>query len=466
MSGTQTLLLEYANGGSERAFRDLVSSYVNFVFSIALRMVGGDRPLAEDVTQAVFTDLARKARSLPKDVQLGGWLHRHTCFVARKSLRRERRRIAREKLAIELHSIQDYTEENLAQLALVLDELINDLGEEDRNSIVLRFFEELDFRSIGETLGCSEDAARMRVSRAVDKMAVLLKRRGIVLAAAGICFVLSGKLATAAPSGLATRIVYVELARPARAQGIFHILREACFTRLNIGLVSAAVILALLVLLVSGRGTRAKTLPEPDGKTFTPAEFADLAVEESDDQDTVESTIARTEPQISSTPSVAPAREVAPVVPAKVKPMMANVPRAQPVQIAPEPTPNATVPIANGGGGAGVQAVSSAQAYATVRQQRPAPNFPRQIAPQTPVPKLATNTASPTLVKTPPNLDTASGPWGQIRTTAANEPGAMSPPTPTASANQSPVQTLRPAQRSAPSSRSSDPRKRDRQPQP
>src|ERR1043166_5652055 len=116
MPGTQSLLLEYANGGSENAFRELVTAYVDFVFSTALRIVSGDRPLAEDVTQTVFTDLARKAVSLPKDVQLGGWLHRHTCFVARKTLRKERRRIAREKLAIELHSIQDYTEENLAQV--------------------------------------------------------------------------------------------------------------------------------------------------------------------------------------------------------------------------------------------------------------------------------------------------------------------------------------------------------------
>ena len=63
MSGTEALLTEYANGGSERAFRELVSCYVNFVFSTALRIVGGDRPLAEDVTQTVFTDLARKAMS-------------------------------------------------------------------------------------------------------------------------------------------------------------------------------------------------------------------------------------------------------------------------------------------------------------------------------------------------------------------------------------------------------------------
>src|SRR5262249_54999896 len=158
---------------------------------------------------------------------------------------------------IELHSIEDYTEANLAQLGLVLDEAINDLGEQDRHAIVLRFFEELDFRSIGEALGSSEDAARMRVSRAVEKMGVLLKRRGIVLTAAGISFVLSGKLASAAPAGLARRIVYVELAR-SKGQGIFSVIREACFTRLNVGIVSAAVVLGLLVLFFSGRHSGAK----------------------------------------------------------------------------------------------------------------------------------------------------------------------------------------------------------------
>jgi DNA-directed RNA polymerase specialized sigma24 family protein len=84
MSGTRALLSEYTQGGSEQAFRELVSCYVNFVFSTAIRIIGGDRALAEDVTQTVFADLAQKASLLPKDVQLGGWLHRHTCFVARQ----------------------------------------------------------------------------------------------------------------------------------------------------------------------------------------------------------------------------------------------------------------------------------------------------------------------------------------------------------------------------------------------
>src|SRR5437016_9840114 len=141
MTGTQALLADYVRNRSELAFRELVNSYITFVFSTALRILAGNRQLAEDVSQTVFIDLARKAPGLPSDVSLGGWLHRHTCFLARKALRRELRLKARERRAIELHLIDDCTEENLGELSAVLDEAINDLGTEDRTAILLRFFE-------------------------------------------------------------------------------------------------------------------------------------------------------------------------------------------------------------------------------------------------------------------------------------------------------------------------------------
>lgn len=456
MSGTQTLLSEYANGGSEKAFRELVSAYVNFVFSTALRIVGGDRALAEDVTQTVFTDLARKAVLLPKDVQLGGWLHRHTCFVARKSLRRERRRIARERAAVEMNSTEDYTEANLGQVALVLDEVINDLSAEDRSAIMLRFFEEMDFRSIGEALGSTEDAARMRVSRAVEKMGVLLKRRGMILTAAAISFVLSGRLSTAAPAGLATRIVYVELARATRGPGVFEIIREACFSRLNVGLLSAAVIVGLLALLLSGRHSGAKALPAPDGKTFTPAEFADLAVE---DSEVVHSEVVRTEPKPSPASTVTPAREAVPVKTVTVKPVTVNVLPAMAPQFVPPSTASASVPMENtvGANPVGMQG----NQYGNSGGQRPGIYIPPRAAPQPFPSKVATNNTSSLLVGNPPNLNAENEPWSLIRTSAAIEPGTT---VANASAGRPSIQSAPSAQRTLPPSRSNDPRKRDRQP--
>lgn len=97
MNATGQLLRDYAEKGSEPAFRELVSRYVDLVYSVAFRRTGGDAHLAEDVVQTVFADLARKARSLKGETMLGGWLHRHTCFVSSTLMRGERRRQQRER---------------------------------------------------------------------------------------------------------------------------------------------------------------------------------------------------------------------------------------------------------------------------------------------------------------------------------------------------------------------------------
>ena len=98
------LLARYVGDGSEAAFCELVERYVDLVYSAALRRTGGDTHLAHDVAQLVFTDLARKARSIPKNVVLAGWLHRATRFAAAQLLRTERRRQSREQEAAEMSS--------------------------------------------------------------------------------------------------------------------------------------------------------------------------------------------------------------------------------------------------------------------------------------------------------------------------------------------------------------------------
>src|SRR5947207_14400874 len=107
MTESQRLLAEYAQNGSEPAFQELVSRYINFVYSTALRLVGGDAHLAEDVAQTVFIGLANRGRTLPTEVMLGGWLHQHTYHVATKAVRAERRRQSRERDAVEMNGPQD-----------------------------------------------------------------------------------------------------------------------------------------------------------------------------------------------------------------------------------------------------------------------------------------------------------------------------------------------------------------------
>src|SRR5205809_265071 len=132
MTDNHNWLAEFVQTGSDAAFRELVTRYVDLVYSTAHRLVEGDTHRAEDVAQAVFVDLARMARSLQNDVMLGGWLHRHTCFVAAKTMRGERRRQSRERQAVEMNALQNNSGADLSLVAPVLDEAINELGEADR----------------------------------------------------------------------------------------------------------------------------------------------------------------------------------------------------------------------------------------------------------------------------------------------------------------------------------------------
>src|SRR5439155_7999747 len=215
MTDSQQLLAEYARNGSDAAFRELVIRYVDLVYSTALRLVGGDTHRAEDVTQTVFVDLARKARTLPEDVRLGGWLHRDTCLVAGHTMRGERRRQSRERQAVEMNALQNNSEADFSGVAPMLDEAINELGEADRTAILLRFFEQQDFRSVGQAMGSNEDAARMRVTRALVKLEDFLKRRGVTTSAASLGVVLSANAVQAAPPGFAASLTVAALTNAA-----------------------------------------------------------------------------------------------------------------------------------------------------------------------------------------------------------------------------------------------------------
>jgi RNA polymerase sigma factor (sigma-70 family) len=219
MMETQRLLADFVKNGSEAAFRELVGRYTDLVYSTAVRLVGGDTHLAQDVTQTVFIDLARMARKLSGQAMLGGWLHRHTCFVAATVIRGERRRQSRERQAVEMNKLSDPSEPGLMQVASLLDEAINQLGSEDRTALVLRFFEQSDFRSVGEILGINENTARMRVNRAVEKLHALLKQRGVTFPAAALGTALASEAVTAAPVGLAASLSATALAGAADGGG-------------------------------------------------------------------------------------------------------------------------------------------------------------------------------------------------------------------------------------------------------
>ncbi len=199
MTEPSSLLREYVESGSEPAFRQLVTRYIDLVYSVALRRAAGDAHRAQDIAQTVFIDLARKAPTLPGDVMLGGWLHKHCCFVASTVNRTETRRAAREQEAAAMETPHTL-EAAWTELAPALDDAIQQLDDEDRQAVILRFFERKDFRAIGEAMGASENAAQKRVARAIEKLRASLGQAGVALSGAALATLLSDNALAAAPA--------------------------------------------------------------------------------------------------------------------------------------------------------------------------------------------------------------------------------------------------------------------------
>jgi RNA polymerase sigma factor (sigma-70 family) len=198
------LLQDYARHGSEAAFQTLVERYLNLVHSVASRHVR-DTQLAEEVCQAVFILMARKARTLKEGIVLSGWLFRTTRFVAARALRGEQRRQRREQEACEMQTLTT-SDENWRRIEPNLDEALEHLGAADRNLLLLRFYEGRNHKEAGAALGLSEDAARKRGTRALERLRHWFAGRGIALSATVLAAALASNAVQAAPAGLAESV--------------------------------------------------------------------------------------------------------------------------------------------------------------------------------------------------------------------------------------------------------------------
>ncbi|HUQ71428.1 MAG TPA: sigma-70 family RNA polymerase sigma factor [Planctomycetaceae bacterium] len=174
------LLRRYAEEHSEAAFTELVERRLGLVYAVALRQTGGDAHRAQDIAQTVFTHLARKASSLARQPVLAGWLYRSAQFAASDAMRTEWRRQVREQEAHTMNEIlsEDRPAGDWDKLRPDLDQVLSELDESDRDALVLRFFDDRSFVDVGAKLNLTENAARMRVQRALEKVRALLARRG------------------------------------------------------------------------------------------------------------------------------------------------------------------------------------------------------------------------------------------------------------------------------------------------
>ncbi len=205
MDDDRSLLDEFVAHRSETAFRTLTNHYLNLVYSTALRETN-DAQLAQDVTQAVFILLARKADSLPKNAVLAGWLYRTTHFVASRALRSELRRQQREQEAFQMQQNQS-ADDTWKNVAPMLDEALGKLRETDRNAIILRFFQNEPLGKVGQALGVSEEAAGKRVARALETLRGYFGRRGFSVTGVGLAASLASHSAQAVPIQLGQSVV-------------------------------------------------------------------------------------------------------------------------------------------------------------------------------------------------------------------------------------------------------------------
>lgn len=214
------LLRRYVREGAKDAFGELVQRHLDVVYHAALRQVGGDPHWAEEVAQDVFTLLARKAPSLTEHPMLIGWLFSATRRTAWRLMRTERRRLEREHEAWAMNEGDTASDgESWETLRPVLDESLNQLKPADRDVLLLRYFQERPFAEIGQRFAVSEDAARMRVERALERLRARLVRRGIASTSAALGMLLANNAVAVAPGGLATSVTTVALSQATAAGG-------------------------------------------------------------------------------------------------------------------------------------------------------------------------------------------------------------------------------------------------------
>jgi len=200
------LLQRYVDAGSQDAFGELVRRHVDLVYSAALRRVGLDAHLAEDVTQDVFAELARRSAKLLDRQALEGWLYTTSRFKAVDVVRRASRRRIRETLLMNANQMVDAAEPDWEQLRPVIDEALDSLGKADGEVLILRYFRNRSFADLARTLSLSEDAARMRSARALERLKAALAKRGIKSTAEALGLILANSAVAAAPFSLAAQV--------------------------------------------------------------------------------------------------------------------------------------------------------------------------------------------------------------------------------------------------------------------
>ncbi len=213
MSTDAELLQRYVRDHDDGAFAELVGRHFPVVYAAAHRRGHGRADLAEEATQQVFCDLARKSTTLMHHESLIGWLYRSVRYAVIDALRADvRRQKLLQRAAVELTELDHDTPPDWENLRPWLDAAMDDLRAGDREVVLMRFFYNRSFREIGNRLGVSENTARMRTERGLDRLRGLLARRGVRSSAAALAVALGHEACASAPAGVSLAVTQAALA--------------------------------------------------------------------------------------------------------------------------------------------------------------------------------------------------------------------------------------------------------------
>jgi RNA polymerase sigma factor (sigma-70 family) len=273
------LLRQFSKTRSEELFSSLVHRYAPLVYAVGSR-VAGSSDAARDIAQRVFIDLFHR---LPKVIaslervrsssenaaSLTGWIHRAARYEALEFIRSEKRRLTRERIAMELHA--QNASDDWPSIRPVLDETLDSLEEPDRQAVLTRFFEEASFRDLGARFGISEDAAQKRVSRALDRMREILLRKGVTTSVASLAAGLTSAAAEAPPPDLAQSITLATVRNALRpGSPVTSLLRDRFPSLRFLVPVGVAITLLLTFIFLLSPGSSVEQTTGPSAVRFEP----------------------------------------------------------------------------------------------------------------------------------------------------------------------------------------------------